>query len=131
MLQRAFVALMCGAVVMAMCPGKAMADDWTEWYSLSDGYRILIDVRYKRSSLKAGDGRTDIRYQFRNRYKDRVSFTYQIVVDGNQVQNERVEEIGGNGQTSVDTNYARNTREVWVRISNLRAAGSHSSTPRQ
>lgn len=131
MFRRACVAFVVGGLLITWGTGSASADDWTQWYSLSDGYRNKLDVRYQRSSLKAGDGRTDIRYQFRNRYKDRVSFTYQIVVDGQKVQTERVEELGGNGQTSADTGYARNTREVWVRISNLRAAGSHSATPRE
>lgn len=131
MIDRVFVALACCAVTLAVAPNVAQADDWTDWYSLTDGYRGKIDVRYKRSSIKAGDGRTDIRYQFRNRYKDRVSFTYRIIGDGNLVQAERVEELGGNGQLSADSGYARNTREIWVNISNLRAAGSHLALPRE
>lgn len=131
MIDRLAVAIVCCAVSVAAMPSAAQADDWTAWQSLSDGHKNKIDVRYKRSSLKAPDGRTDIRYQFRNRYQDRVSFTYKIIGDGRQVQVERVEELGGNGQTSADSGYARNTREVWVNLSNLRAAGSHMVLPRE
>jgi opacity protein-like surface antigen len=119
------------ALLVAPLSQAASADDWTPWYSVSDGYKNHIDVRYQKSTLKASDGRCDIKYQFRNRYQDRVSFTYKIIVDDRRVQTERVEELGGHGQTSDGTSYARNTREVWVDISNLRAAGSQSTWPRE
>ena len=119
------------ALLVAPLSQPASADDWSPWYNVSDGYKNRIDVRYQKSTLKASDGRCDIKYQFRNRYQDRVSFTYKIIVDDRRVQTERVEEIGGQGQTSDETNYARNTREVWVDISNLRAAGSQTNLPRE
>jgi hypothetical protein len=119
---------MCALLLIAGTSTPAAADDWTPWYALSDGYKGRIDVRYQRSSIKAADGRCDIQYQFRNRYSERASFAFKIITDGGRVSAEGRQELG-KGESSWSAANVHSTKEIWVDIKDLHAAGSHTRLP--
>ena len=106
----------------------ASADDWTPWYAVSDGHKSRIDVRYQRSTIKASDGRCDIQYQFRNRYSERASFSFKVYADGWRVGADSQVELGKN-ESSFSAANVHSTKEIWVEVKNLHAAGSHIRLP--
>lgn len=113
---------------ISLSPTNAYADDWSNWYSISDGYQNKILVRFQKSSIKASDGRADTKYQFKNTYKTRVSFHYTAANDANVLQNEGVEELGA-GEESFEGRNVHRTNTVWINVSDVHKAGSHSLPP--
>jgi hypothetical protein len=115
--------------MMALAPA-ASADDWTPWYSIQDGYMDRIDVRYRRSALKASDGRGDVNYQFRNRYADAVELKFKVIINQGEVAADSQVQMDARDGTSFEGAYVHNAREIAVKVDDLRRAGSMVLLPR-
>lgn len=62
-----------GVVAAAAISAAAWAADWGAWQAVPDRFGSGIDVRYRQSLVRDSDGQYEIEYQFRSRYRRKVT----------------------------------------------------------